>query len=56
MRLLVLLAVLAAAIAVSVALYALSGGHLIVFGLPLILVGPLAWRRRGRSRGAAGRS
>ncbi len=49
MRVLVFLAVLAAAIALSVALYELSGGHVLFFGLPLILVGPLAWRsRRGR--------
>ena len=48
MRLVVLLAVLAAAIALRVGLSYLSGGHVIFFGLPLILVGPLAWRRRRR--------
>ena len=49
MRLLIFLVILAAAIALSVALYLLSGGHVVFFGLPLILVGPLAWRGR-RSR------
>jgi len=46
MRLLLLIAFLVAAVGVSAALYRVSGGHLIVFGLPLVLVGPLAWRRR----------
>lgn len=46
MRLLIFLAVLAAAVTLSVGLYYLSGGRMIVFGLPLVLVGPLAWRRR----------
>ena len=46
MRPLVLLLVLLGAIALSVALYWLSGGRLIVFALPLVFVGPLVWRRR----------
>ena len=56
MRLLVFLAVLVAAIALSVGLYHLSGGHLIFFGLPLIVAGPLAWRRGRRGRRMQGRS
>jgi hypothetical protein len=46
MRLLIFLVVLAAAVALSVGLYYLSGGRMLFFGLPLILVGPLAFRRR----------
>jgi hypothetical protein len=49
MRLATLLLVLAATIALSVALYALSGGRVLFFALPLVFVGPLAWR--GRRRG-----
>ena len=45
MRPLTLILVLAAAIALSVALYAVSGGRLIFFGLPLLFVGPMMWRR-----------
>jgi hypothetical protein len=48
MRIATLLLVLVAAIALSVVLYWVSGGRLIVFGLPLIFAGPFVWRgRRG---------
>lgn len=46
MRVFLLIAVLLAAVGVSLALYRLSGGHLIVFALPLVLAGPVALRRR----------
>lgn len=46
MRLIILLLAIAGAVALSFALYELSGGRLIFFGLPLVFVGPLAWRRR----------
>jgi hypothetical protein len=40
--------VLLGAVALSVALYLLTGGHLLVFALPLVLAGPVVWRgRRG---------
>jgi hypothetical protein len=48
MRILVLLLVILVAVALSAALYRLSGGHLVFFGLPLVVLGPLAWRRRRR--------
>lgn len=48
MRLAVLVLILLTAVALTVVLYRLSGGRLIVFGLPLVLVGPLAWRGRRR--------
>lgn len=48
MRLPVMILVLAAAAALSVVLYWLSGGRLIVFALPLLLVVPFGWGRRRR--------
>jgi hypothetical protein len=48
MRVLTLLLVLAGALALSWAIYALSGGRAIVFALPLVFVGPLVWRGRRR--------
>lgn len=46
MRLATMLLVLAGAVALSVLLYILSGGRLIVFALPLVLAGPFVWRGR----------
>jgi len=46
MRATTIILVLLGAIALSAALYWLSGGHLIVFALPLALVGPVVWSRR----------
>jgi hypothetical protein len=46
MRPVILLLVLAIAVALSAALYWASGGRLIFFALPLVFVGPLAFRRR----------
>lgn len=48
MRAPVMLLVLLSAVALSVALYWLSGGRLIVFALPLLLAVPLGWGRRRR--------
>jgi hypothetical protein len=48
MRIVTLLLVLAGALALSGAIYALSGGRAIVFALPLAFVGPLVWRGRRR--------
>ena len=48
MRTPVMILVLLGAVALSVALYALSGGRVIFFGLPLIVGAPLLGRgRRG---------
>lgn len=46
MRPMTLLLVLAGAVALSVMLYVLSGGHLILFALPLAFAGPFIWRGR----------
>ena len=48
MRLTTMLLVLARAVALSLVLYALSSGHLILFVLPLVLAAPLF--RRGPRR------
>ncbi|HKR90534.1 MAG TPA: hypothetical protein VJS38_20385 [Phenylobacterium sp.] len=48
MRLATMLLVLAGAVALGVVLYVLSGGHVVLFVLPLVFAGPLIWRgRRG---------
>jgi hypothetical protein len=48
MRLATMFLVLGCAVAIGVALYFLSGGHVVLFVLPLVLAGPLIWRgRRG---------
>lgn len=48
MRLATMLLVLIGALALSVALYALSGGHVVFFALPLVFAAPFVWRgRRG---------
>jgi hypothetical protein len=48
MRLATVLLVLFGAVALSVALYALSGGHVVFFALPLVVAAPFIWRgRRG---------
>jgi hypothetical protein len=54
MRPVILLLVLVVALAFSAALYWLSGGKLLFLGLPLVFVGPLAFRRPPRAlrRGA----
>jgi hypothetical protein len=46
MRLPILLLVMAGACAVSALLWWASGGRVLFFALPLVLAGPLAWRRR----------
>ena len=46
MRVVSLFLVLAAALALSWGLYAATGGHVLVFALPLVFVGPMVWRRR----------
>lgn len=38
--------VLLAAVAISVALWWLSGGRVLFFGLPLVVAAPMLWRRR----------
>jgi len=48
MRLMTMLLVLAGAAALGLMLYVLSGGHLILFALPLVLAAPLSWRGRRR--------
>ncbi|HEY5676495.1 MAG TPA: hypothetical protein VIR81_06920 [Myxococcales bacterium] len=45
-RLAILLLVLIGAVALSAALYWLSGGRLVLFALPLVFAGPFVWRRR----------
>ena len=46
MQLATMLLVFAGAVALSVALYVLSGGHVVLFVLPLVIAGPLIWRGR----------
>ncbi len=46
MRLATMLLVLGGAVALGVALYFLSGRHVILFVLPFAFVGPLIWRGR----------
>jgi hypothetical protein len=46
MRLTTTILVLLAGLAISVAAYALTGGHVVLVFLPLVLGLPLLWRRR----------
>lgn len=48
MRLGASLAILALGIAISVGVYAATGGRMILFLLPLVFGLPLLWRRGGR--------
>jgi hypothetical protein len=47
MRLMTTLLVLAAGLAISVAVYVLTGGRFVFLLLPLVLGLPLVWRRKG---------
>lgn len=48
MRLMTMLLVLAGAVVLSIGLYVVSGGRVILFALPLVFTAPLFWRGKRR--------